>query len=165
MIVWNGRRPGSTRPETAKQAPRFCRTMPVPGATTPGTEAVEDALDERDRHAVGVDGAEVHRSARELARRAGRVVPSPVEVGRLEEVGHVGAVADVGERVLQREPRARDAVRQRRLEPSEQAERLERRDALPRRGKLEHLDASVVEAQRLDPPRLEAGQVGLVEPG
>ena len=35
MIVWYGRRPGSTRPETAKHAPRFCRTMPVPGATTP----------------------------------------------------------------------------------------------------------------------------------
>ena len=35
MIVWYGRRPGSTRPETAKHAPRFWRTMPVPGATTP----------------------------------------------------------------------------------------------------------------------------------
>ena len=35
MIVWYGRRPGSTAPETAKQAPRFWRTTPVPGATTP----------------------------------------------------------------------------------------------------------------------------------
>ena len=35
MIVWYGRRPGSTRPETAKQAPRFWSTMPVPGATIP----------------------------------------------------------------------------------------------------------------------------------
>ena len=34
MIVWYGRLPGSTRPATAKQAPRFCRTTPVPGATT-----------------------------------------------------------------------------------------------------------------------------------
>ena len=34
MIVWYGRRPGSTAPDTAKQAPRFCRTTPVPGATT-----------------------------------------------------------------------------------------------------------------------------------
>ena len=35
MIVWYGRRPGSTRPEIAKQAPRFWRTIPVPGATMP----------------------------------------------------------------------------------------------------------------------------------
>jgi len=32
MIVWYGRRPGSTRPPTEKHAPRFCRTTPVPGA-------------------------------------------------------------------------------------------------------------------------------------
>ena len=35
MIVWYGRLPGSTCPETAKHAPRFWRTMPVPGATMP----------------------------------------------------------------------------------------------------------------------------------
>ena len=35
MIVWYGRAPGSTPPWTAKHAPRFCRTTPVPGATTP----------------------------------------------------------------------------------------------------------------------------------
>ena len=35
MIVWYGRRPGSTAPVTAKQAPRFCSTTPVPGASTP----------------------------------------------------------------------------------------------------------------------------------
>ena len=46
MIVWYGRRPGSTAPETAKHAPRFWRTMPVPGATMPAAEAVVEALDE-----------------------------------------------------------------------------------------------------------------------
>ena len=35
MIVWYGRRPGSTAPATEKQAPRFWSTTPVPGATTP----------------------------------------------------------------------------------------------------------------------------------
>ena len=35
MIVWYGRRPGSTAPDTEKQAPRFWSTTPVPGATTP----------------------------------------------------------------------------------------------------------------------------------
>ncbi len=35
MIVWYGRRPGSTWPETAKHAPRFWSAMPVPGATIP----------------------------------------------------------------------------------------------------------------------------------
>jgi hypothetical protein len=34
MIVWYGRRPGSTRPETSKQLARFCSTTPVPGAVT-----------------------------------------------------------------------------------------------------------------------------------
>ena len=35
MIVWYGRRPGSTLPLIAKQAPRFWSTTPVPGATIP----------------------------------------------------------------------------------------------------------------------------------
>ena len=34
MIVWYGRRPGSTEPLTLKHAPRFWSTTPVPGATT-----------------------------------------------------------------------------------------------------------------------------------
>ena len=33
MIVWYGRRPGSTRAGTAKPAPRFWSSTPVPGAT------------------------------------------------------------------------------------------------------------------------------------
>ena len=39
MIVWYGRFPGSTAPAIEKQAPRFCRTTPVPGATTPDPKA------------------------------------------------------------------------------------------------------------------------------
>ena len=39
MIVWNGRRPGASRfgcaASSTNPAPRFWRTMPVPGATTP----------------------------------------------------------------------------------------------------------------------------------
>ena len=50
------------------------------------------------------------------------------------------------------------------LEPLEQAERLERGDALGRRRQLDDLVVPVVDAQRLDPARREAGQVVLVEP-
>ena len=67
MIVWYGRLPGSTWPETAKHAPRFWRTMPVPGATIARPEAVVEALDQRDGHTVAVDGAEVDGAARRLA--------------------------------------------------------------------------------------------------
>jgi hypothetical protein len=35
MIVWYGRFPGETEPSTAKQAPRFCSAIPVPGTTIP----------------------------------------------------------------------------------------------------------------------------------
>ena len=35
MIVWYGRRPGSTAPDTEKPAPRFWSATPVPGAQRP----------------------------------------------------------------------------------------------------------------------------------
>ena len=65
---------------------------------------------------------------------------------------HVGAVADVRERILERE-RARTATwfGQPGLEPLEQPERLERGDALRRRRQLEHLDAAVVEPRAARP--------------
>ena len=69
MIVWYGRRPGSTAPPTAKHAPRFWRTTPVPGRDEARAEALEEALDERDGHPVVVDRAEVDRPARRLRHR------------------------------------------------------------------------------------------------
>ena len=46
----------------------------------------------------------------------------------------------------------------------QQPERLERDDALRRRRQLDDLGPAVGEAERLDPPRREAGQVVLLEP-
>ncbi len=111
-------------------------------------EALVEALDEGDGHPVGVDHAEVGRAARELARRAGRLAAAALQVGRIEEMRDVGAVPDARHRVLEREARARRCgSTRRRLEPVEEAERLERGDALARRRQLDDLGAPVVEPQ------------------
>ena len=54
------------------------------------------------------DGAEVDRAARRLGDGRGRLGPAAVEERRLEQVAHVRAVADTGERVLERKLHATD---------------------------------------------------------
>src|SRR3954453_3177672 len=68
-------------------------------------------------------------------------------------------------RVLEREPDAVDLCGQLRLlVPFEEAECLERRDALRRGRQLEHLDATIGEPERLNPARTIRRKVFLFEP-
>ena len=78
MIVWYGRRPGSTAPDTEKHAPRFWSATPVPGARQARAEAHVVRLDERDRHPVGVDGAEIDGAAGRLGDGRLRLRPPAV---------------------------------------------------------------------------------------
>jgi len=93
------------------------------------------------------------------ATGAGRLACAALEVCGIEQVRDVGAVADVRERVLERERDRPDLVAEQRLERFEQPKGLERRDSLRRRRRLVHAEAPVVGRERCRPARLESREV------
>src|SRR5262249_61586841 len=105
------------------------------------------------------DRAEVDGSAGELADRARALRAAPIEVLGREERADVCSVADGRERVLQCQPDRVHLRRQARAHPLDEAERLERRDALRRRPELEHAHTVELERERLDPAPPPTAQV------
>ena len=143
-----------------------------PGRDDAGAERPVDALDQRDRHPVAVDGAEVGRAAPRQDRglRVERTVGADERATRergasgVEQGVRPRRVRDVGVGVGERELHRLDLRVQPRLEAVVQRQREERRGALPVRRQLAHLDAAVVVAQRLDPLRAVLREVVLGEP-
>ena len=154
MIVWYGRRPGSTAPPTAKHAPRFWRTTPVPGATSPEPKGSEQALDEGDGHPVSVDGAQVDRAARRLGhRRPPRAARRGTRARSARSRRHRRARARARPRA--RAGRSGSGWRGSGDDRSSSPSASSAHDALRRRRQLADLRALVREAERLDPARLE----------
>ena len=135
-----------------------------PGRNHAGAEAVVEALDERHGHAVAVDCAQVDRAGPRLGYGKRRGGAALLEEGGIEQLGDVGAVPHAGQAVLERELRRDHARREIGAEPFEQAQRLERDDALRGRRQLEHLDTAIGDGERIDPARAEGREILLVEP-
>ena len=154
MIVWYGRRPGSTAPGDLEAGAAVLERDAGARCDEAGAEAHVVRLDEGDGHPVAVDRAEVDGAAGRLGDRRGLARAPAIEVLGGDQLRHVRAVAHALERVLERELHAADLRRERRRGALEQPEPLERRDALRRRRQLEHLVAAVGDAERLDPARL-----------
>ena len=141
------------------------------GRDDPGAERPVDALDERDRGAVAVDGAQVgrpptrkHRRAR-LERASGVDEPASFgEVRRVEQLVGQRPVRDVGVDVGEGELHRLDLRVEPRLEPVVERESEERRGSLPVRRELADLDPAVVVAERVDPLGAVRGEVVLLEP-
>ncbi len=110
-------------------------------------EGAEETLDERDRHPVAVDGAQVDRPTGQLGRRRRRLGAPPSEVLPVEQVADLGAVANVGEGVLERESDAGDSSREVGLEALEESERLKCGNTLSGRRQLDDLATTIREAQ------------------
>src|SRR5262249_40209997 len=106
-----------------------------------GAEPVEQALDERDGHAVAVDGAEVDGAAGGLGNGSLLPAPPPLEIDRVNQLADIRAVANACEPVFQRELRAAHAAAQRRRRALEQPASLERDDPLRGRRQLSDLRA------------------------
>ena len=135
-----------------------------PGRNHAGAEAVVEALDERHGHAVAVDCAQVDRAGPRLGYGKRRGGAALLEEGGIEQLGDVGAVPHAGQAVLERELRRDHSRREIGAEPFEQAQRLERDDALRGRRQLEHLDTAIGDGERIDPARAEGREILLVEP-
>ncbi len=143
----------------------------------PGARAAEVRLDEAHEHAVAVGRAHVDRAAVGFAPRAGdhralridgrapRRDPVVAEqtFGRdRHRVGVAEVLTAVGKRELHRFDQEVLAVRAvgTEVEAVDDPHRLERGDALRRRGHLEDLDVAHVRPQRLDPCAGVRGDVG-----
>ena len=151
MIVWNGRVAGASAfgwPGTCAEAGgAVLEHDPRSRRDDAGAERAVDALDQRHRHAVAVDGAEVGRPA---AGRLDAEIDRPLRPDERpargeplvrEEVGGQRAVVHERVRVGERELHRLDLGVQPRLEAVVEREREERRDALAVRRQLAHLDS------------------------
>ena len=105
-------------------------------------ERLVQALEQRHRHPVAIDRAHADGSPGRLGDGAGKRRPPRGHVLGRQQMADVGAVADVRERVLERQRHRADQLAQPGL-VAEDRERLERGDALGRWRQLCDVDAAV----------------------
>ena len=130
----------------------------------PRPEPLEQTLHHRDGHSVGVDRAQVDGAAGRLVCQAcGLAHPAGHGVG-LDQPAHVSAVADLAERVFERQTAAVDPVGQGAVGVGQHRQAFERGHPLRRWRQLEHGMSLVLDSERLQRAGVEPLQVVGLEP-